>query len=412
MKQAVIEPPGRRLHSKITSLPQKKHRSQPASRIYATVEQAVAQLRPSEPVHVLRPHVIARKAEAFLTQFPGDVLYAVKTNPEPHVLTTLWKSGVRHFDVASLTEARTVARLLPGAKSYFMHPVKSREAIAEAYFKLGIRDFSLDSHDELQKILEVTRHADDLGLYVRLSIPNDKAAYQLAGKFGVKLEEASSLMVATRKAAKRFGLCFHVGSQCMDPVAYATTLGHVRDLLITTDVKLDVLDIGGGFPSAYPGMMPPSLASYMEVIRQSLADLPVPAGCQVLCEPGRALVAEAGSAVVRVELRKGNKLYLNDGAFGSLFDAAYTEFRFPVKAMRLGQPVFAGNEEAFSFFGPTCDSMDVIAGPYLLPADIREGDYIEIGQLGAYGKTMQTAFNGFYSDTLVDVADEPILRAE
>lgn len=375
---------------------------------FASVEAMVHALRPAEPVQALRPHTITRMAKWFLREFPGDVLYAVKTNPDPRVLATLRAAGVRHFDVASSVEVRTVAEHCPGAQMYFMHPVKSREAIAEAYFRYGVRHFSLDCHEELAKILEVTRGARDLALHVRLSIPNDKAAYALSGKFGVKLEEAASLMQATRKAAAKFGICFHVGSQCMDPEAYKTTLGYVRDLLTQVDVKLDMIDVGGGFPSAYPGMTPPPMAGYMQAIKAGLAMLPIGADCQVLCEPGRALVAEGGSIVVRVELRKGDKLYINDGAFGSLFDAAYTEFRYPVKAIRDGGE-FAGGLRAFSFFGPTCDSMDAMKGPFLLPADINEGDWIEIGQLGAYGITMRTNFNGFYSDTTVEVRDEAIM---
>lgn len=378
-------------------------------RNFASAEAMVHALRPAEAVQVLRPHSIKRMAAWFIQHFPGDVLYAIKTNPDPRVLGYLHAAGVRHFDAASIVEVRLVAERFPDAKVYFMHPVKSREAIAEAYFRHGVRDFSLDSHEELQKIMDVTGEPNDLNLHVRLSIPNDKAALSLAGKFGVKLEEASSLMQATRKAANRFGICFHVGSQCMDPAAYSITIGYVRDLLTQTDVKLDMIDVGGGFPSIYPGMVPPPMGDYMAAIREGLAQLPIGEDCQVLCEPGRALVAEGGSVVVRVELRKGDMLYINDGAFGSLFDAAHTEFTsYPVEAIRV-QGGFDGDLKAFGFYGPTCDSMDTMKGPFMLPADIREGDWIEIGQLGAYGATMRTNFNGFYSDLTVEVKDEPIL---
>jgi ornithine decarboxylase len=291
---------------------------------------------------------------------------------------------------------------------YFMHPVKNREAIFAAYFTYGIRDFSLDSHEELQKILEVTNHADDLNLYVRISMASDKAAYSMAGKFGVKLGQAASLIMATRKASSKLGLCFHVGSQCMNPDAYEAAVQTVVDLLMQTDVRLDVLDIGGGFPSIYPGMTPPPLMDYIKTIKKTLEGQPMLSQCEVLCEPGRALVAEGGSVVVRVELRKGNMLYINDGTYGSLFDAGVPNFNYPVKAIR---PAGEMSEELaeFGFFGPTCDSMDVMNGPFHLPADIAEGDWIEIGQLGAYGATMRTNFNGFYSDITVEIADKPLL---
>jgi ornithine decarboxylase len=408
------DPGGRGLKLATNVVPLRTPKSLPRKQkpvAFASCMDVVRKLRPEEPVHALRPHVIASKAKWFLQNFPGDVLFAVKTNPDPRVLKTMWDAGVRHFDVASQAEIELVAGVAPSAHMYYMHPVKSRESIERAYFDHGIRHFSLDSHEELQKIQEATGFADDLSLLVRLGIPNEKAAYSLSGKFGVPLEDAVSLMQATSKAAAKFGVCFHVGSQCMDPSAYATTIGYVRDLLTVCDVKLDMLDVGGGFPSAYPGMMPPKMVDYMAAIREAIKTLPIGEDCHILCEPGRALVAEGGSLIVRVELRKGNALYINDGVYGSLFDAGSPAFVFPMKAMRLGGK-FAENTNAFSFFGPTCDSCDAMAGPFVLPADIREGDYIEIGQMGAYGATMRTKFNGFYSDTTVDVKDEALLRLE
>ncbi len=378
------------------------------SGVYSSVAAMVSAMRPTAPVNCLRPEVIANISKWFVQNFPGEVMFAVKTNPDPRVLRTISRAGIKRFDVASLAEIVTVANNVPNAKMYFMHPVKNREAIFAAYFTYGIRDFSLDSHEELQKILEVTNHADDLNLYVRLSMASDKAAYSLAGKFGVKLEQASSLLMATRKASRKLGLCFHVGSQCLNPQAYDDAIQIVVDLLTQTDVRLDVLDVGGGFPSVYPSMTPPPLMDYMQAIKDSLAKQPMLSGCEVMCEPGRALVAEGGSVVVRVELRKGNMLYINDGTYGSLFDAGIPNFTYPVKAIRPAGEMSSELME-FGFYGPTCDSMDTMKGPFYLPADINEGDWIEIGQLGAYGATMRTNFNGFYSDTTVEVGDKPLL---
>jgi ornithine decarboxylase len=411
MKNTTSEPPGARVsrRSNVITLP-KTAISQDYSvvRSYRSVENMVHELRPELPVYCLRPATIATTARRFLKQFPGDVMYAVKTNPDPRVLRYLARAGVRHFDVASAAEIRLVADTVPDAEMHFMHPVKSRESIALAYDGHGIRSFSLDSHEELEKILEVTNHAQDLNLFVRLSIPNESAAYSLSGKFGIGLEQAASLLLASRKAANRLGVCFHVGSQCMNPYAYLTAVQMVVDLLAQTEVALDVLDIGGGFPSIYPGMTPPSLGQYMKVIKKALKAHPVLANCQVVCEPGRALVAEGGSTVARVELRKGNRLYLNEGVYGSLYDAGSPGFVFPVKAIRPEGTLSAEMAE-FSFFGPTCDSIDAMKGPFQLPADIAAGDWIEIGQLGAYGTTMRTNFNGFQSDTTVEVADKPLL---
>lgn len=378
---------------------------------FASVEQAALKLRPTEPVHCLRPQNVEAKARWFLQHFPGEVLFAVKTNPDPIVLEAAYAAGVRHFDVASLVEIALVYSRFPDATLHFMHPVKSREAISKAYYFYGIRHFSLDSHEELEKILDVTEHADDLALSVRLSIPNDKAAYSLSGKFGVTLENAPSLMQATRRAAAKFGICFHVGSQCMDPEAYTTTIGYVRDLLTSTDVRLDMIDVGGGFPSIYPDKIPPKMMGYIDAIKAAIKTLPIDDACQVLCEPGRAFVAEAGSLLVRVELRKGHALHLNDGVYGSLFDAGEPRFIYPTKAIRADH-TFSESLEPFVFYGPTCDSCDAMQGPFMLPSDIAEGDWIEIGQMGAYGATMRTNFNGFYSDTLVKVSDSPLMEIE
>jgi len=375
---------------------------------FTSAQDLIERMKPSEPVHCYRPHAIKAAAKWFVSSFPGHVMYAVKTNPEQYVLKTLFKAGVRHFDVASLAEIELVARECPKATMHYMHPVKSRESILHAYHKHGVRSFSLDDAAELTKIEEMTHHAKDLTLYIRLAIPNDHAAMSLQGKFGIQGEEAVELLKSARGVAKKLGVCFHVGSQCMDPADYRTAIAKVRALIDEARVQVDAIDVGGGFPSIYPDLAPPALQSYMDVIRASLAEHGFNNGTDILCEPGRALVAEAGSVVVKVELRKGNALYLNDGVYGSLFDAGYPGFVYPARALRPLEG-FAAEQDSFRFFGPTCDSLDAMKGPFTLPADIREGDWIEIGGLGAYGQTMRTRFNGFYSDKQAELSDSPML---
>ncbi len=375
---------------------------------YLSVDAMVHDLRPELPVYCLRPLTISNMARKFLKSFPGDVLYAVKTNPDTRVIRWLAQAGIKRFDVASLAEVKLAHGVSPDVRLYFMHPVKSREAISRSYFEYGVRDYSLDSHEELAKILEVTNEPNDLNLYIRLAISNKDAAYSLSGKFGVDVEEAASLLLAARKVSKKLGVCFHVGSQCMDPEAYVRAMETVAKLLADSGVAIDVLDIGGGFPSIYPGMLPPQLTQYFKTIKRGLKAHAAFAECEVLCEPGRVLVAEGGSTVARVELRKGNALYLNEGTYGSLFDAGFPGFVFPVKAIR-PQGSLSDKLAEFTFFGPTCDSLDAMKGPFHLPEDIKEGDWIEIGQLGSYGMTMRTNFNGFQSDTVVEVADKPLL---
>ncbi len=377
-------------------------------RSYNSPDSAVKYLQPEQPVIMYRPHALKRATEFFVSRFKGTVMYAVKTNPDEHVLRDLWAAGVHVFDVASLHEVAMVRGLFPEAELYFMHPVKSRQAIREAYFTYGVRHFSLDSHDELEKILAETKNATDLGLHVRLAIPNTYAELALTEKFGINLEDAPALIRAARAVAAHAGVCFHVGSQCMHPDAYKLAIKLAKQAIKRADVAIDSFDVGGGFPSVYPGMTPPPMGDFFRAIHESTRDLVKQHRCVLLCEPGRALVAESGSVVVRVEARKGNHLYINDGTYGSLFDAGTPKFIFPCRTVSRK----AGFEEltGFSFFGPTCDSLDTMKGPFFLPSDMKEGDYIEIGQLGAYGRTMATRFNGFtIANRVVAVKDEPLM---
>ncbi len=366
----------------------------------------IALSRPVEPVTLLRPHAAARAARFFAEKFPGKSLYAVKANPSPDLLRILWDSGVTHYDVASLGEVRLVAQTLPKAILCFMHPVKAEEAIAEAYFTYGVKTFSLDTQDELDKIMRATRGATDLNLLVRIRVSSEHSKLSLASKFGAEPGELTRLLFAARQAADAMGICFHVGSQAMSPAAYAEALSRVRDAIVDAAITVDIVDVGGGFPSWYPGMEPPALESYFEVISKAYEALPISYSAELWCEPGRALCAEYASVLVRVEKRRGAELYINDGAYGALFDAAHIGWRYPVRLIR-GQESDA-RDMGFSFYGPTCDDLDHMAGPFDLPADVAAGDYIEVGMLGAYGCAMRTGFNGFGVEERVIVADEPM----
>ncbi len=363
-------------------------------------------LKPAAPVTLIRPQAAARAARFFVEKFPGRSLYAVKANPSPELLRTLWDAGISHYDVASIAEVRLVARTLPHAKLCFMHPVKAEEAIAEAYFSHGVRTFSLDSMEELDKIVRATQGASDLELCVRLRVSSDYAQLSLASKFGVELGEARELLVATRQVADALGICFHVGSQAMTPHAYTQAIERVRAAIVDAAVTVDIIDVGGGFPSVYPGMEPPALQHYFDAIYRAVESLPISYSAELWCEPGRALCAEYSSLLVRVERRRGHELYINDGAYGALFDAAHLGWRFPVTLLRANRGDAAA--EGFSFYGPTCDDMDHMAGPFMLPADVDAGDYIEIGMLGAYGAAMRTDFNGFGARDVCEVTDEPM----
>ena len=371
---------------------------------------------PEQPAILNRPHAAARAARFFVEKFPGKSLYAVKANPSADLIRILWDSGVTHYDVASIAEVRLVRETLPEAVLCFMHPVKAPAAIREAYHTYGVRVFSLDSIEELEKIKAATADADgnvpeDLTLCVRLRVSSEYSELSLASKFGCDLTNAAELLQATRQVADSLGVCFHVGSQSMSPHAYVQALERVRAAIVDASVLVDIIDVGGGFPSIYPGMEPPPLEDYFGVIDRTYESLPVSYSAELWCEPGRALCAEYNSMIVRVERRRGAELYINDGAYGALFDAAHVGWRFPVRVLRdeVANDVETEIEmEPFSFYGPTCDDMDHMKGPFELPVDMKVGDYIEIGMLGAYGAAMKTAFNGFGATEVFEVTDEPM----
>ncbi|WP_409432015.1 type III PLP-dependent enzyme [Litorimonas sp. RW-G-Af-16] len=371
---------------------------------YHTVADAIADYDGDDQIYALFPRRIERTARIFLSGFPGQILYAVKANPHASLIKILWEEGVTQFDVASLREIELVQGIAPAAKLFLMHPIKSRKTIEVAYAK-GVREFSFDHADELQKILVCTGEAADLSLHLRIALPKRDTAMPLGGKFGATFDEAVALLRSARPIAEKLGLCFHVGSQCLDVQSYDAAMAYARRVLDSAGVAIDSLDVGGGFPVAYPDMPIAPMSDYFDAIRSSLS-LHGFDGLTILGEPGRALCAEGGATLVRVELRKNNNLYLNDGTYGSLFDAGQFAWKFPVELHRARPPAPTANTIGFRFFGPTCDSADVMKGPFHLPADTCEGDWIEVGHLGAYGQTLATQFNGFYSDHTVAILED------
>jgi ornithine decarboxylase len=354
-----------------------------------------------DALHILYANRIVAAAKAFISKFPGKSLYAMKANPHPAVVKLLWQTGIRNFEVASIREIEQMRDLLPEATLYFMHPVKSRKAIRRAY-TLGVRHFAFDSLDELRKIRQETHEATDLSLHLRVAVSQYGSEYPLGNKFGATLVEAPLLLVHARQFSEKLGVTFHVGSQCLDVTAYHSAIKDIAGMLDGTGLSLDMLNVGGGFPVPYPDMPALPVTNYFDAIGQALTQFGFD-DVEVFCEPGRALVAEGGAVAVRVEMRRGQSLYLNDGTYGALFDAGLPGWNFPIDLYRAGR--VGTNEELalFEFFGPTCDSVDKMSGPFTLPADVTEGDWLIFQCLGAYGHVMQTRFNGFYSETTVAI---------
>ena len=375
---------------------------------FESVDEIVNELKPVNPIYCIRKNSINTACNWFNKNFPGKVLYAVKTNPHEEVIKEIKNGGIDKFDIASIEEIKIIKKIVPDAECFYMNTIKSREHIREAYFNYNIKNFALDTKDELLKIIEATDNAQDLNLFVRISISNEHAEIDLSKKFGALSSEVLGLFRLTKAHSAKIGLSFHVGSQCMHPISYTKGIGEMGNIIKKTNIIPDFINIGGGFPTIYPDLRPQSLNNYIFEIKKALNNLKLEKQPVLMCEPGRALVAESGSTIVKVVLRKKQKLYINDGTYGSLFDAGFPNIVFPARMIQNGRTI-SKKLTAFNFYGPTCDSMDYMKGPFILPNNIKENDYIELGQLGAYGITFRTKFNGFFSDQIFEVEDKAIM---
>lgn len=369
---------------------------------FRSVAEVVERLNPSYPVFMVFPDVLKARARAFLAGFPGTVLYAVKCNPDARVLRALYDAGVRHFDTASLPEIAKISELFADARCYFNHPVKSRGALESASEVYGLTDYVVDHRAELDKLFEIV--GTDITVEVRIATAKGHALYDLSSKFGALPEDAVALLKEANRRGARTAIAFHVGSQCPDPDAYRLAMIEAADVAKRAGVPIEYLDVGGGFPGAYGSPVPP-MTAFFDVIGKTKAELGL--AMPLLAEPGRALSADGGSVLAQVQLRKGDDLYINDGIYGCLAEIQLGELKPPVRALSLAggtcRPV-EGAERTFRIFGPTCDSLDVFKVRFELPDGIGEGDWIEFRRMGAYSIGMQTAFNGFFTDTVVEVA--------
>ena len=373
---------------------------------FADAKSFIEAMRPERAVFGLRPHASGRAAKWFLDNFPGEVAYAYKANSSVFLVGSLYGAGIRNFDVASLPELEDAATI-PKAQLHFMHPIKSRMAIRRAYHEFGVKCFALDSEAELEKILEETEHAKDLQLYVRLTVPSKDSGLPLEHKFGIAGEAAKDLLIRTRQSCDELGIAFHVGSQTTTTDSFRLAFDMVRKSIVEAGVVVDAIDCGGGFPARYSEEQPAALGEFMSVIEECFEALPISHDARLICEPGRALVAEAESLIVRVDHRRGDELFITDGGYGALFDAAHLGFVFPVRLV--GQENTPRNQcKPFQFWGPTCDSVDYMKGPFYLPDSVQEGDYIEIGNMGAYGRAIAGNFNGYGNFGEVILDDEPM----
>lgn len=373
---------------------------------YATPYHIAREQKPELPTYCFRPDRVTAAASWFVQKFPAQAFYAVKVNPAPHVLDALWEGGIRSFDAASEKEIELIRGRFPDARIAFLHPVKPRQAIRRAYFNHGVRIFVTDSMAELQKILDATDFARDLTILVRIAVSNEGSALPLSGKFGASAAEAAEILSVARRYADELGVSFHVGSQAMKPSAWAQAMADASRVIIDAGVTVDIVDVGGGFPAIYADKNPPAMDDYVAMVMRSFENMFVLENADLWCEPGRALVAEAESLLVGVDLVKGDALYINEGSYGALYDAVHENWVFPMRAIS-GDGRKLGRMVEYTVYGPTCDSADMLPYKVWLPAGLTEGDYVEIGNIGAYGRSMATRFNGFGESDLAIVQDSP-----
>jgi ornithine decarboxylase len=369
---------------------------------YPDVASLIGTERPKEPVYCIYPHVYRQVAHEFLQGFPGRVLYAVKSNPDRNVLGLLAESGVRHFDCASLPEIELVDKVVPGAKKYFMTPVCLRDAARTAQQKHGVRHFVVDHSSGLTQLIDEIEPRQSV-IFARMAVHHESAMENLSARFGAPPEQMPELLHAIRNSGAEPALAFNVGSSVTDPAAYRYAASVAKSVLERLPFQIRLIDIGGGYPKSYPKFIVPGLDQYFKAVAESFATLPVTDNAEVLGEPGRALSAPGMSAVVEVLLRKDDRLFLNDGMFGIFWLLRIDGPKsFPVRAFRGDKPL-VGETMDFAVKGPTCDSTDTLPGLVPLPVDIRAGDYLEFGNIGAYNIGGRTDYNGFYSDRIVQI---------
>jgi len=371
---------------------------------FASAARAIETLKPAEPLYLIHPEKFAAAAKIFLDGFPGDVLYAAKSNPHPYALQLLWNAGIRHFDTASLGEIEAVKAVLPDAICHFMAPVRLKGQAAAAFTTHGVTDFVIDSEAELDKLLAETAAPGKIRVFVRLVASLGGALLEMSSKYGCVPEEAAKLLQRVQASGAAPCLTFHVGSQCLSPFSYAQAIEIAQQTVRLSGVAITALDIGGGFPATYSGQEPPPYHWFFDMIRTAFANLNMP-DLKFLCEPGRALCAPGLSLVTQVVLRRGDRLYLNDGIYGSFDEQRFAGFDedYPPTALSLdakGKVKAPGGEKRpFLAFGPTCDSADKLPRPLMLPDGIANGDFILFDAMGAYTVSSRSPFNGYYPDS-------------
>ncbi len=381
------------------------------TKAFAGVAEMIKARQPVSPVYCIYPHIYRETAREFVSGFPGRVLYAVKANDHPDVIRLLHEGGVTHFDCASVPEIERVREACEDVTPYFMVPVRLRGAARDAQSRLHVRHFMVDHLSGIEPLAQEIDMRRAV-VFARMAVHHESAMQDLSAKFGAPPDEMPAILHAIRDAGAEPALAFNVGSGVTSVDAYSYAIELAESVLRKLPFAIRLVDIGGGYPKSYPGFAVPPLQEYFNRIRDAAARLPLADGGEVMGEPGRALAGPGLSAVVEVLLRKNNRLYLNDGMYGIFWELRFRGHdRYPLRAYRHGEGM-TGGAQKFKLFGPTCDGTDVMPGEVELPSDIRPGDYLEFGAIGAYSLAGRTSFNGHYSDDIVTIDNATAIPPE
>lgn len=364
------------------------------STTFDDAREIVRKLRPGLPIYCIYPQAYRAAVEEFAHGFPGRTMYAIKANNAPQVLALLGKFGIRDFDCASVDELRLARASNPDATCYYMNPVRLDGAARVAATEFGTRHFVVDHIGAILRLVSEIEPAGSV-IFARMAVHHASAMEDLSQKFGATPAEIPSIIEAIAATGAEAALAFNVGSGVTSPEGYRHAMQVARDVLRSANMQVRLVDVGGGFPRSYPGFDVPPLIEFFDAIRDEAPSLPLHDDGELLAEPGRALAAPGLSVIVKVLLKKPDRLYINDGMYGSFWELRFKGHkRYPYRVYRDGE-VLAGKTRAYRVFGPTCDSSDVLPEPLEMPSDIRVGDYIEFGSIGAYSVSGRTSFNGF-----------------
>jgi ornithine decarboxylase len=354
------------------------------------------------PLVVVDHEVLRRNYATFKRYLPRvQAYYAVKANPDPAIVKTLFEAG-GSFDVASMPEFMIVYEFIKDMpakqrqdwiwdKIIYANPIKANDTLRELD-----QYRALVTYDNEEEIKKIKKHAPHTGLALRLKVPNTGAMVELSSKCGAAPGEAVDLILAAHQAGLVVeGLSFHVGSQTTNFDNFVQAINLAASVFEEAKArgytKMNLLDIGGGFPAPYDASVKP----FSELARKINAELDrlFPKDIEILAEPGRFMVATAATAIAKIigkAVRDGKLCYyVDDGVYNTFSGIIFDHCHYHMESFKKGP------RQICTVFGPTCDALDVISMSEELPADLERGDLLFSRNIGAYSVASATHFNGF-----------------